>query len=355
MKIGVTTSAALHIAILTYGMVSLSAPKPLVVPDVEALPVDIVPIESLTKSIQGEKKADRAEKPAPKPTKKPQTVENAENVGDTEVDKKSDAPKEVKTPPVEKTQAAAPAPRPPEPKKTAPVPVPELAPKPEPKKEIALLDKPVETPEVTETVEEAFEKLPEKVSTPKQRPTARKPEAAATNKREDTKEVAKDETKPTPKKEIKKAEKKTADTKAKQNKDKIAALLNKAEAAKGGAKRSTKKAALGTKKSNNAEKLSQSEVDALRAQIQACWNVGALVGKENADKLRARVEFKLNRNGEIEGKATASASGGDSRENRTFAGSARRAVRGCAPYKLPADKYETWADVVVNFSLKDML
>ena len=47
--------------------------------------------------------------------------------------------------------------------------------------------------------------------------------------------------------------------------------------------------------------------------------------------------------------------GGDSRENRTFAGSARRAVRGCAPYKLPADKYDTWADVVVNFSLKDML
>ena len=27
----------------------------------------------------------------------------------------------------------------------------------------------------------------------------------------------------------------------------------------------------------------------------------------------------------------------------------------CAPYKLPADKYETWADVTVNFSLADML
>ena len=84
------------------------------------------------------------------------------------------------------------------------MPTPELAPEPEPKKEIAMLDKPEETPDVKETVEEAFEKLPQKVATPKKRPTAKKPETAATNKREETKEIAKEEAKPTPKKEVKK-------------------------------------------------------------------------------------------------------------------------------------------------------
>ena len=39
---------------------------------------------------------------------------------------------------------------------------------------------------------------------------------------------------------------------------------------------------------------------------------------------------------------------------RTAAESAVRAVSKCAPFNLPADKYETWAEVVVNFDPSDM-
>ena len=70
-------------------------------------------------------------------------------------------------------------------------------------------------------------------------------------------------------------------------------------------------------------------MDSLRGQIQACWNVGALAGSDDAENLRARVEFCLIRNGEIDGRPTVKATGGNARANRTFAGSARRAGDRC--------------------------
>ena len=45
MKAGLTTSVVLHAALLGFGLISLSAPRAIEVADVEALPVDIVPIE----------------------------------------------------------------------------------------------------------------------------------------------------------------------------------------------------------------------------------------------------------------------------------------------------------------------
>ena len=83
MKAGVTASIVAHIAFLALGVVSLAAPPPLAVPDVEALPIDIVPIESLTKSIQGDRKAKPKTPPAPKQTKRKTQVRDAKNVGDT--------------------------------------------------------------------------------------------------------------------------------------------------------------------------------------------------------------------------------------------------------------------------------
>ena len=65
MKTGLTTSVVMHAALLGFGLFSLSAPKAFDVADVEALPVDIVPIESMTQIQQGDKKAPMSEKPAP--------------------------------------------------------------------------------------------------------------------------------------------------------------------------------------------------------------------------------------------------------------------------------------------------
>jgi len=336
MKAGMFTSLLAHGAILGWAVVSIAAPKPLSVPDVEALPIDIIPIESLTKTVRGDRTAKLAEVPKPteRQTKTPPKPEPkpAENVGDTNRDVKVEAPKVTKAPPVEKVSAPEPRPEPaPKPKPKAPEPKPEPKPEPvvqpqpkpapTPKTDIAMLLKqsePVEEPKAEQPEEppkEQFAKLPDRVPAPKRRPRPPKKAPPPTKK----------------------------------------ALLDKKDTSAGGAKRNTKKANLGTRKGNNAAKLSTSEIDALRGQIQRCWNVGALAGSDDAAKLRARVIFKLDRNGEIDGKPTATASGGNSRANRTFAGGARRAVIRCAPYNLPAEKYETWSEVVVNFSLADML
>ena len=77
MKAGFASSLLAHLMVVGFGVVSLSSPRPMTVADVEALPVDIIPIESITKTIQGEKDAELTEAPAPKPTTRPETVENA--------------------------------------------------------------------------------------------------------------------------------------------------------------------------------------------------------------------------------------------------------------------------------------
>ena len=131
----------------------------------------------------------------------------------------------------------------------------------------------------------------------------------------------------------------------KSTEDKIAnLLLNKEQAAASGAKRSTDQASLGTRQSSNAARLSQSEMDALRSQIQECWNPPAAIG---AEELRVSVRFKLDQNGMVDGSPQIMESSG----NQAADESARRAVLRCGQqgYRLPAEKYEAWRDVVVNF------
>lgn len=310
MKSAFAISGLGHAAIIAYAVVSITSPRPLAVEDVEALPIEIVPLSELTKSIAGDKEAEVSDRPAPTPTTAPPRPEpeTAQNIGETNQDVPSDALQDTPAPPVEATQTP-PAPEPAEPAPEPPTPAtpPEPAETPEPQ--------PVEDPQP----EEEAVTLPEQVALPKARPEPPKPDEQQNQVRDQT------------------------------------ALLNKAEPTAGGSRRSQEPASRGVTRANSDTELSASEIDALRAQIQQCWNVGALAGASDAQNLRAKVEFRLDRNGNIEGRPTATASGSDATTNRTFAGGARRAVQRCAPYRLPAEKYETWADVTVNFSLADML
>ena len=331
MRAGLATSLVVHTAVLGFAVVSLASPKPLEVDDVEALPIELVSVEDITRAVEGDREASVEQPPAPKPTTAPPRPEPAQNVGNADSDRQADAPEPKPAPPVEQARsepepAPAPEPKPrPEPKPEAKAPEPKPEPDPEPQKtDLALLTKQAIEETQAEQKAEPEPKLPTRVVTPKRRPTP-------------PKRVEK----PKPKKP--------------EPKETKTALLDKAEPSAGGAKRSERKAGLGTRRGNNAVKLSASEIDALRSQIQSCWNVGALAGSDDADTLRARVTFQLDRAGAIQGKPNVKVSGGTARTERTFGGSARRAVIRCAPYKLPADKYDTWGEVVVNFSLRDML
>lgn len=352
MKAGLTTSVVLHAAVIGFGLVSLSSPRALEMADSEALPVEIVPVESMTQIQQGDKKAPKAEKSAPVPTKKPDIVENAQKVGDNTIDTDKPPTPEAKPKPVETAAAPAPSPEPtprpvedkkPEPAKQPeakpePTPATETTPEPQPKQEV----KPDAAPEtaVSEMAEAESVKLPDSVPSPQARPQPPQAQTAKAPERKEAEKPAKEQAS-RPKSEEKEF-----------NADEVAALLNKEKAAGGGAKRSAEQAALGGKKTTSGSSLSQSEMDALRGQIQRCWNIPA--GAMDGETLKVSVKFKLTPAGELEGSPQVVDGGGASGVQRAAAEAARRAVVRCAPYTLPAEKYETWADVTVNFDPSEM-
>ena len=341
MKLGVTLSSAAHVAILSWGLLSLSSPQQMEVADVEALPVDIVPIEALTQTVRGDSSADVSETPAPTPTSRPEPVENAQNAGDADTDDK----------PVDNAKAAEasveagaePAdPTPPTPVKEE-VAAAEAEDKPTEATELAALDDPAvpvteepvaEEPKVAETGEQ-FAKLPDAVPVPVLRPKVPKANTAKTTKRKKQDDA--------PSKEAKKS----SNTEAEDTVDKVAKLINRQDDASSGAKRSTKQASLGADRSNG-EKLSQSEMDALRSAIERCSS--GIAGREISQDLTITVKMELNVDGTIRGDPVAAARGGTSEERSRYVRDILRFVKRCAPYDfLPKDKYDTWAEVIPTF------
>lgn len=389
MKGSITTSAIVHVTVLAMALVSIGSPEPLDVTDVEALPVELVPIEEISQIQQGDKTAPLREKSAPVPTTRPQTSPEAQNLGNNDVDLSSPPTPSVR-PSNNETAAAPPKQENPQPvvddksndvkeivkeetsapKEVAALPQqkPEIAPsKPEPKPEPVKETPPDPAPAEPEPPKEAPAEaaLPDSVPVPNVRP--KPPEKPAETKpaekpaeakpAEQKTEQAKASEKPTDKKPgdrnretAKSASSKESDF----NADEISALLNKTQASGGGAKRSTDQAALGGKRTTGGSKLSQTEMDALRAAIQKNWQI--IPGMVDAGQVLVKVTMKLDRNGEIMGQPKVETSGGTEGVQRALAGSALRAVKRSAPFTgLPPDKYDAWSEVIVNFDPSELL
>lgn len=385
MKASLVTSVALHALVLSWALFSLSGPKTMDVADVEALPVDLIPVQSITQVQKGDKKAPANHTPTPTPTERPDPVKDAQEIGDNSVDLKGpptpkQSPKEVKAaapPKVEEDQKAiSDVPKPaakPEPKqadKAAPAPATEVAEQPRPKQSVEPDPTPKETPpqppvkapeptpqppQQAESDKQEFASLPDSVPLPGARPQPPQAETAKTpdRKKVDTPAEAKKPPEKTPDKPEKTETAKAASKKSDFNADKIAALLNREEPSGGGAKRSTQQASLGADRTTGGEKLSQSEMDALRGQIQKNWNI--IPGIADGQDVRITVSMRLDPSGAIVGEPQVSATGGSDLARRTLAGSAKRAVLMASPFQgLPRDKYNTWSEVVVKFDPSQM-
>jgi len=101
----------------------------------------------------------------------------------------------------------------------------------------------------------------------------------------------------------------------------------------------------------NTRELSQSAIDALRAQLMGCWNPP--VGASGDNNLVVNLHFKLNRDGSISGEPTVVNHSAHALF-QIVADSAVKAVRRCQPFRLPASKYEAWRDVEVKFDPNEM-
>lgn len=291
-------SIALHGAVLLWGVVSFAA-KPLDAGQVEALPVDIISDADFTQITAGVKTAPKVVSPKPLVEK----IDKAKPVD--EVTPKVTEKQEIKT-------ASA-----------MPIPIPEVKPPaPKPEEKAKVTPKPEPDP-----IAEALKKEEKK-------------RKAEEKKREEQKR----------KEEAEKREEKLKEQTFDPNR--IAALLDKRkpqrQAAVGETLNST--ASLGLPTGRSAT-LTQTEIDALRAQIQACWNPPA--GAADARDIIVKVRLQLRQDGSLSADPMLMNSGSHP-IFRIAAESAMRAIRRCQPYRLPASKYEVWRDVEVTFDPRDM-
>ncbi|SFO47371.1 colicin import membrane protein [Mesorhizobium sp. NFR06] len=382
MRTGLTSSVILHTVALAFGLFTLSSPPAMPAADVESVAVDIVPMEAVPQTLQGDKKSVMHEKPAPLPTKRPDVVPNAQKVGENTVDTDKPVTDEAKPKPVEKTAAPPPAPTPtekpavedvPKPQeKPKPIPATEVAPTPAPKEEVkpepvkqtdpkptpAKEPTPAPTKDTTaaiqkeevkpDAVAEAISqdqptdeaKLPDSAPAPQARPKPQ-PAQAESAKAPDRKDADKP---------VKEASSKPKSDDKQFNADEISALLDKQKPSGGGAKRSTQQASLGGEK-DQGQKLSKSEEGALRDQLAGCWTFPA--GMEATNDLIAVISFNLDASGKLDGLPVVEKSSG----NRQVDESAVRAIQKCnmAGLQVPAGKQDIWAQIKVTFDPREML
>lgn len=398
-------SAVMHVALIGFGLVSLSSPRSMDATQAESISVDFVPVEDNAQMVRGDEKATASEKPAPTPTERPNTVADAQNIGDNTVDSKAPAVPDAKPKQVEIADAAKKQPIPterPEPEvvetkeKPTPVPATEVAPVPTPRQEVT--PDPMKTADVRPTpkpdpqddeiqkqieadaAKAAKDEAAKKAAADKAAEEVAKQEAAELAAKEaeakeqaeaEAKKVADAKAKAAKEAAAKKAAAEAAAAKAKERKDAektvkeasnkprstdegsleddISKLLNKDKSG-GGAKSSTQTAALGGKKTTGG-KLSQSEEGALRDQLAGCWSLPA--GMDSGGGLRATIRIRVNPDKTVDGRPVVETSSGD----RTFDESARRAVMKCNSQglRLPDGKEDIWSEVVINFDPQDML
>jgi len=94
-------------------------------------------------------------------------------------------------------------------------------------------------------------------------------------------------------------------------------------------------------------------VDALRNEIEQCWSPP--VGAPHPDALVVSFELFLNPDGTVAQPPQLTGSPGADPFMRAAQEAARRAIYTCAPYRLPADRYNQWRDIAVTFDPRQMM
>ena len=309
MRTGLTISSGIHASVLLWAVLTFST-TPFEAAPSDSVPVDIISATEFTQMTQGSKTAKQTETPKPLVEKEGEKKPSPEPTPKVTEKKEIVAAKTEPTPPVPEVK--------PEPKPEPPKPAPKAEAKPEPK----------QPEEKSDPIAEALKK-------------------EDTKKKEDEKKKAEAQTVPIP-------VRKPPPPKPQPQFDpsKIAALLDKRDPQRQAATGETinRTASLGVP-TGSAATLSQSDIDALRAQIQACWNPPA--GALEARELIVDVRLQLNRDGSVSAEPQVM----NARSHPQFqvaAEAARRAIKRCSPYKMPIAKYDLWQDVEVRFDPRDM-
>jgi len=292
MQRGYICSALLHLAVILLAVLGLPH---LVSPPPqieEPIPVEVMTIAEKTSPPKAEPKPE----PKPEPPKKVAALPPAPPL--PEPPKPEPQKVETPTPPPPKPEVAAPAP--------PPVPEPEPVPQPKPEKKVE--PKPVEAQAPAPLVQEP----------PKLKP---KPPQQTTVD-QILKSVEKIKPQPQPDKA-----------------DQVIKEFAQASA---------------PPPASLDNKMTISEIDAVRRQIERCWNVPA--GAKDAKNLVVEIHVIMNPDGSVRQAAIVDQSRMQSDTFfRAAAESAYRAIYLCQPLKLPPDKYSLWQDMTLSFNPSQIL
>ena len=307
MRLGLTISCCAHVAVLAMAVVGFHSTKPFEITPEVALPVDLVSVEEFTNMTAGLKSGEIKDTP-----QAPQAPEER-NAAPQPEPKPEPKPEPAPQPAAAPEPEPAPAPEP-EQAKAEPEPAPEPEPKPEAKPE-----------------EPKYVQLPRKLEMPKRAPKPRR-----------------EEPRPTPITAQAQQDQKQFDPNS------IAALLDKQERPPeaGGVTQQPLDGApsLGAP-SGTAVRLSMSEIDYLRQQISRCWSPP--IGVLDAVGLVVKLDVELAPDGALVRPPIVANTSSD--PIFTIASeAAARAVVQCQPYSLPADKYDAWKHMIVNFDPREM-
>ncbi len=390
MPFGLFLSLLFHASLLGWALFSMPTAPPLS-PDTPAIAADIITPSEFLRLKQGSEDSKNLETKAndqPKPddskndTPKPSNAPPPPPPPAEEQVAKAEPPPEPEPP-----QAAEPPPPPPPPAKTEPDPIAkkidEPPPPPEPQPgptpdEKKLLEQKLEQ---ERQAEEAKKKAEEEAKKKADEEAKKKAEAEAKKKAEDeAKKKAEEEAKKKKAAELKKKKQEEAKKKAEAAKkqfdpSKIASLLEKSpddatpkalldkdkkkkgQQASGSSSSSTNFGKEAGTQTGSDTVLSAREQDLLKgmlkSQLNGCWRPPGTGGGSEVPVVE--LHWELNADGTLVGEPRVT-SAPSTTAGQVYAEAALRAVRMCAPFRLPPDKYEGgWKYIDWTFDPREML
>ncbi|MBU1175836.1 MAG: hypothetical protein KKH72_10590 [Alphaproteobacteria bacterium] len=322
MRVGLATSLAFHAVLITLGVIGLHGAEELAPMAVEAISVDLVPIEEIASIRAGSEQSTVIETPAPAVVDTPTPVELAERPGATQADQPNPEETTIESPAPTVETAPEPAPAAePEPEPEPPPPEPEPEPEPEPAPPAPAEPEPDPVLAAAPTEEAPTETA---VPIPAMRPATilrQQAQSQSTVKRVEVASAEQpNETEPA---------------------DQVSDIIN-TEASRGSVTGEGGQAAAG-RPTGQAARLTQSELGALIAQMRRCWNPTL---SERNDGVVIQLMVSMNPDGTVAGmpQILSDATGLLGISARTAA----RKVADCGPFALPDDKYDHWREIDVT-------
>lgn len=332
MRTGLTVSAIGHAGLIVLAIVGVGMTRPLDSVPIESIAVDLISIEEFSNIRQGTLDSTIVETETPSIVEDDTPAELAQPTGNTEEDQPT--PEDTPDPTPAPTQETAPEPVPepepveeqlpePEPEPEAqpePAPVPEPVPEPDPVAPAPELA----TPDVTEAPAEiAPQPIVRTAAIDEKRAAFKRQQEEAKKKREEEARRKKAE-------EERLREAKRQEDEAARLADEVANIIN-SEQSRGATTGEGGQPTLG-KETGTAARLSQSQIDALVAQIKRCMNVP--MGALDAG-ITAQLQFDIDTGGNV-GSLPLIVSQGSTSLEIALARAAQRAVMQCGPYTVAA-------------------